>query len=189
MTTEQDLTSRGRASSLVKALGDRAPEGLVIELGSNLPTPQAVVHDPRASVPERYYFGVDMIPGPGVDIVGDAARTGLADGSAAMVLALWMLEHARKPHRVIREARRLLIPDGILVVAVPFIFQIHAFPGDYWRWTPDGVRELLSPVGPTWAIPVGAETKPPYVFGVAVRKPASPEMVVMVSQAIEEWSK
>jgi hypothetical protein len=39
--------------------------------------------------------------------------------------------------------RRVLKPEGRIVVSVPFLFPIHDAPGDYWRFTKYGLRYLF----------------------------------------------
>jgi hypothetical protein len=38
---------------------------------------------------------------------------------------------------------RLTAAGGYLLVGVPFSWQIHAYPSDYWRFTADGIRVLF----------------------------------------------
>src|SRR5215216_7491255 len=38
-------------------------------------------------------------------------------------------------------------PGGLVLVNMPFLIRIHDHPGDYWRFTPDGSRFLLTAVG------------------------------------------
>jgi hypothetical protein len=38
---------------------------------------------------------------------------------------------------------RLLAPGGHLALSVPFAWVYHAYPDDYWRFTPQGVRKLF----------------------------------------------
>jgi hypothetical protein len=39
--------------------------------------------------------------------------------------------------------QRLLEPGGVLYVSVPFAWEIHSYPSDYWRFTPEAVRLLF----------------------------------------------
>jgi len=55
-----------------------------------------------------------------------------------------ILEHVCDPARALREAHRLLKKGGWLIVTVPFLVKIHYVPKDYWRFTQDGLRQLLS---------------------------------------------
>ena len=96
------------------------------------------------------YVGVDLEPGDGVDVVLDltepleeidAALGGMRFGT---IFCLSVLEHCRRPFAMAENLTRLLRPEGKLVVAVPFAFKYHAYPSDYWRFTPEGIRELFA---------------------------------------------
>jgi hypothetical protein len=94
------------------------------------------------------YVGVDAEAGPGVDVIADlgvdfARVADLLPGPFATVFCLSVLEHSRQPFRMAENIQRLLAPAAILFVSVPFAWEIHRFPEDYWRFTPDGVRLLF----------------------------------------------
>jgi len=65
------------------------------------------------------------------------------DESFDFVLSDQVLEHVEgDPQKAIDESMRVLRPGGIAVHTTCFINPIHAAPGDYWRFTPDGLRLL-----------------------------------------------
>ena len=39
---------------------------------------------------------------------------------------------------------QLLKPNGHICIYVPFAWQIHGYPNDYWRFTPEGIRKLFT---------------------------------------------
>lgn len=63
------------------------------------------------------------------------------------VIADQVLEHVRDPLAAVRNIRAMLRPDGCALIATPFLFRVHQRPGDYWRWTEDGLRLLLAEGG------------------------------------------
>ena len=67
----------------------------------------------------------------------------LADGSFDLVLLLDVLEHVSDPDYVLVEIRRLLGPEGRLIMSIPFIYREHETPFDYARYTSFGVENLL----------------------------------------------
>ena len=85
---------------------------------------------------------LDIAPGPGVDIVGQAESTGLADASVDLVICTQVLEHARTPWLAMREFARILRPGGSVLFSVPHIWFHHPHPHDYWRMTVEGVVAL-----------------------------------------------
>ena len=71
----------------------------------------------------------------------------VADASVSNVLATETLEHVSRPERFLTEARRCLSPGGRLLLTVPFAARWHFIPHDYWRFTPSGLRQLLTEAG------------------------------------------
>ena len=67
--------------------------------------------------------------------------------SVENVLATETLEHVSRPVRFLAEARRCLSPGGRLMLTVPFAARWHYIPHDYWRFTPSGLRQLLTDAG------------------------------------------
>jgi SAM-dependent methyltransferase len=66
-----------------------------------------------------------------------------ADGSIDVVLCTQVLEHIKQPGAVIAEIWRILKPGATLLLSVPGIFPQHGYPGDYWRYMPQGLEWLL----------------------------------------------
>ncbi len=65
------------------------------------------------------------------------------DASFDFVVSDQVLEHvAGDPFRAVDETFRILKPGGIAVHTTVLLFQIHGYPSDYWRFTPDGLRLL-----------------------------------------------
>lgn len=89
--------------------------------------------------------GADMLAGPGVDVVVDMEDTAaaMAMGRFDHVECMSVLEHCRRPWLMARTIEALLVEGGTLFVSVPFVWRIHAYPSDYWRLTPEGVKELF----------------------------------------------
>ncbi len=78
---------------------------------------------------------------PGVR--ADAARLPFRSASFDFVVATAVLEHVPHPQRVVREIHRVLRPQGVLYVEVPFLEGFHADPDDYQRYTFRGLDVLL----------------------------------------------
>ena len=55
-----------------------------------------------------------------------------------------VLEHVSDPVKAMREVYRILKKGGRLIVTTPFLVKIHYVPTDYWRFSRDGLRQLLS---------------------------------------------
>jgi len=65
------------------------------------------------------------------------------------VLCSEVLEHVRQPVRGLTELRRVTRPGGWLVVTTLFCFPEHGFPDDYFRFTRNGLAQVLCEAG--WA--------------------------------------
>lgn len=89
--------------------------------------------------------GVDAIEGPGVDRVVDLEEASPDDlGLFSHVECRSVLEHARRPWLVAANIEGLLEPGGTLDLAVPFVWSLHSYPGDFWRFTVAAVRSLFA---------------------------------------------
>lgn len=113
--------------------------GTVIDLGGGRPS----THDSYWPDTARR-LRIDILERHLPDIVGNAMGLPLATGSADAVVASHLLEHLPDPGSAIREVRRVLRPGGIFLGVVPFMFSIHGDPHDYFRFTHDGLKVLMS---------------------------------------------
>ncbi len=100
--------------------------------------------DMRPFFPGREFIGCDIRPGRGVDRIEDLHRIGLPDDSAGTVLVLETFEHVENPFLAMSELARILKPGGLLIATSVLEFPIHEHPSDYWRFTPEGFRLLVS---------------------------------------------
>jgi SAM-dependent methyltransferase len=89
-------------------------------------------------------LNIDIEPLPGVDVIGVAEQLPLADGSCDGVILQAVLEHVRSAHLTLSELHRVLKPAGLLFVEVPFMQGYHPSPGDYRRYTEQGLRAELA---------------------------------------------
>lgn len=153
------------ASALSRALRDRAPERLRKAVGRYLPRGAhqdaqwvRVVMNGRISEAIAS-FGPEGCAA--VEISGDLHRgrrwasyetlrfpefdlSSAAPGRQYdVVVCEQVLEHVPDPWRAARTLGELCRPGGHVIVSTPFLIKIHREPGDYWRFTPDGLRILL----------------------------------------------
>ena len=66
-----------------------------------------------------------------------------ADGEFDVVVSDQVLEHLEgNPQQAIDESYRVLKEGGIAIHTTCLLNPIHSEPGDFWRFTPDGLRLL-----------------------------------------------
>jgi hypothetical protein len=103
----------------------------------------------RLLFPDYDYLGVDMEKGTGVDTVLDltsnfsAINKKLKGKKFKTIICFSVLEHCKNPFKMCDNLSRLLDKGGIIFISVPFSWRIHAYPSDYWRFTPEGIRILF----------------------------------------------
>jgi SAM-dependent methyltransferase len=141
----------------------------IVEFGS-LQVEAGQPNDLRPLFPGRRYIGTDLRSGPGVDRIEDLRALRFADGEVGTALCLETLEHCADPIAAARELRRVLTPDGgICVLSSPMLIGIHAYPSDYWRFTPEGLRVLLDGYDDVDVAGMGDPAIPFWVFGIGSR--------------------
>lgn len=103
--------------------------------------------------PDCEYVGLDYpvtaraIYGTRPDVFADGAHVPFQDASFHCVTLLEVLEHVAFPDLVLREAQRVLIPGGTLLLSVPFLYPLHDAPHDYQRFTAPGLTFALRKAG------------------------------------------
>ncbi len=115
----------------------------ILEVGSLQVDAQQDMINLRGMFKGTSYTGVDFRAGRGVDQVADVEKLPFPDGHFGTVLALSTFEHVRRFWLGFAEVARVLKPGGAFLVACPFHFHVHAYPSDYWRFTPEALESLL----------------------------------------------
>jgi SAM-dependent methyltransferase len=125
--------------------------------------------DLRGLFPGRPYTGTDLRSGPGVDRIEDLRALSLADGSVGTAICVETLEHCADPVTACRELARVVAEPGVLIMSAPMLLGIHAYPDDYFRFTPAAVREMLAAFEHVSVAGVGDPAMPHWVLGLATR--------------------
>ncbi len=89
---------------------------------------------PRDKVEEWIFADINKNHYP--DIVLDVANMiQIKSNSIDVVNAIELFEHVENIEKGLDECYRILKDDGIIFISIPFLYQIHADPFDYQRWT------------------------------------------------------
>lgn len=158
----------------------------IYEFGSLQVPGQEGFADLRPFFPGKKYVGADMQEGPGVDITLNLHHIDLPAETVGTVLILETLEHVEFPRRAIKEAYRILKPDGILIMSSTMTLPIHNYPNDYWRFTPEAFRSLLNPFTSSFVDFVGDSNFPHTVLGIGFKSPPSGAMSEFMRK-FEPW--
>ncbi len=108
--------------------------GTVLEIGSRA---RSALTNRQHIPPQLDYVGLDILPGPNVDIVGDAHRLAEIFGSRRFVAAMSfsVFEHLAMPWKVALELNRVLVPGGLVFTGTHLTWPLHEEPWDFWRFS------------------------------------------------------
>jgi len=125
--------------------------------------------DLRPFFPGKKYIGSDFAPGPGVDCVADATKLGVKRGSIGTGIMVSTVEHIFRVFDAFEEMVVALSTKGALIVTSHMDCGIHAYPSDYWRFTPEAFARLLDDFPAKIIGYQGLSYNPFVVFGIAFK--------------------
>jgi SAM-dependent methyltransferase len=66
-----------------------------------------------------------------------------------VIVAEQVFEHIRDPGAAADNVRAMLEPNGVFLIALPFLLKLHGPPayGDFRRWSPQGLEAFLEQHG------------------------------------------
>jgi hypothetical protein len=121
-------------------------KGPILEVGSK---DYGNANNFRLLFEHELYIGTDQEPGKGVDVVCDftADYASIIDQVGiekfGTIICFSVLEHCKNPFKMAENISKFLIGGGTLFVSVPFVWNIHSYPDDYWRFTPSSLSILF----------------------------------------------
>jgi SAM-dependent methyltransferase len=94
----------------------------------------------------REYVGIDIAPGPGVDVICRAERLVEKFGRVSfdVVISITSLEHIKDWRGAISNMKNICKPGGLLIIIVPSAWPFHAYPHDYWRYHPEDIQNIFA---------------------------------------------
>lgn len=141
----------------------------IYEFGALQVEGQEKIANLRSLFKNKKYVGADIRLGTGVDVVLDLHSIDLPNESVGTVLLLETLEHVEFPRKAIDEIHRILKPNGILIMSSVFVFPIHNYPSDYWRFTPEAFKSLLRPFASSFVDYAGQKNVPHSIVGLGFK--------------------
>ena len=82
-----------------------------------------------------------------VDVICLATDLKFDNNSFDSILCTQVLEHVYDHHTMINEIYRVLKPGGHILLTVPFAWEKHEEPYDFFRFTPHALKELFKEGG------------------------------------------
>src|ERR1041385_2986890 len=102
----------------IVGLLDMKLAGRIVEIGSG-------VGNLKSCLPES--ISTDLFPNPWLDLVCDGYELPFADGSLSHLILFDVFHHLEAPNAFLKEARRVLMPEGRLILFEPFI-SLASYP-------------------------------------------------------------
>jgi len=97
------------------------------------------------SLRPKSYLGIDVQDGKGVDLIADITKLDNWDVLFDVIICQSTLEHICQWKKAVNNMKQLLIPGGLIYIAVPGIkFHYHGYPFDWWRWTTGDFKSIFS---------------------------------------------
>lgn len=96
----------------------------------------------RTLFPNAEYRRTDLQGTPDIDYPIETPEA-IPSNHFDLVLSTQVLEHVRDPEKYLRLALRSLKPGGKITLTTHGMFEEHACPEDYYRWTAQGLEHLL----------------------------------------------
>ena len=118
--------------------------GRVLEIGAGRERRRGAFQPPFEAV--SGWLFVDLAPGNRPHVQADAALLPFESACFDTLVCLEVLEYADDPLLAMREMRRVLKPDGFLIVSLPFLHRWDD-DHDYWRLTAPGLTFALTRAG------------------------------------------
>ncbi|MDB4476503.1 class I SAM-dependent methyltransferase, partial [bacterium] len=94
------------------------------------------------------YIGIDIdTKNVEADIFSSVENVPIEDDFADLVCSFHVLEHTYEPRKVLSEMSRVLKPGGEAFLTVPFLWEEHEQPYDFYRFTQFALINLMKDAG------------------------------------------
>lgn len=162
-----------RAQKLHKALvhisdlkgGEAERKPVIVAIGNIRMKATSKADQETLSAYDTHAIRMDITVKPGIDMVADGYRLPFSAESIDLIVAQATLKHLSNPIAFIDEVRRVLKSNGLFYAEFAYLLAFHRWPGDYFRYTPLGISELLKEFE---IVDVGPSRGPSYTFAEIV---------------------
>ena len=118
-------------------------KGIVLDIGGR---DRGKFQKPKDKVEKWIFADIEKKHSP--DIILDVARMDkVANESVDVISAMELFEHVEKINKGLEECYRVLKKEGRMIMSVPFLYQVHADPFDFQRWTDIKWKKELEKIG------------------------------------------
>jgi SAM-dependent methyltransferase len=131
--SSDDNISQNEYDPTALAFISEDPAALVLDCGAGL-----------RRVEHPNVVNLEAVAYRSTDVLGDNERLPFADGVFDGVMSLAVLEHVRNPLSAADEICRVVKPGGKVLVVVPLLAPVHAFPHHYFNMTAEGLARLFA---------------------------------------------
>jgi len=120
----------------------------ILEIGSRY-IAKNVSMDYRSLFKDSSFTGIDMFPGNNVDKVIDLTwdfdriKKKIGGLKFNAIICCSVFEHIDNIFKAADNLSKLTNKNGILFISVPFVWEFHAYPDDFWRFTPQAIKYLF----------------------------------------------
>jgi len=93
------------------------------------------------------YTGIDIMSGPGVDVICKAENMVeyFGENNFDLVISTELLEHTENWRNVVSNIKNVCKPNGIIFITTRSKgFPVHEYPGDFWRYELDDIENIFS---------------------------------------------
>lgn len=123
-----------------KAVTGLVVTGKILDIGGD---PKSGYHELIGGEHQITFANIDSHYNP--DIIFDAQLPWpVAPNSFDAIVMFNFLEHVFDHRAALAEAYKALVPGGRLIATVPFMFNVHGSPSDYFRYTRFALEKLLA---------------------------------------------
>jgi SAM-dependent methyltransferase len=91
------------------------------------------------------YQGCDIVQSSlnRVDVICEATQIPIVSNSFNTIISTQVMEHINAPEAMLSEANRLLEDGGNIILSIPFCWELHEEPFDFFRYSKYGLQAML----------------------------------------------